>query len=269
MSSGPEFRTDLYRGTAEFYDAFRIAYPEAVLADLCARARVSGSGRLLDLACGTGQVTFGLASQFTEVWAVDQEPEAIDFARAKARALGTDNVRWIAGRAEDVDTDAQFELVTIGNAFHRLPRRVVAEAAVRQLVPLGHLALLWSNSPWDGQEPWQRVLADALEQWSQVAGTTGRVPAQLDEHLAAEPHTTVLEAAGFTVVGRFDFAAPYVWTVETLTGFMYSTSILSQPALGPHVQNFARDLRARLLEVESAGIFREQISFSYTLAAKP
>jgi hypothetical protein len=47
---------------------------------------------------------------------------------------------------------------------------------------------------------------------------------------------------------------------------MYSTSILSHQALGPNVEAFARDLRKRLLEVEPDGVFRETISFSYTLA---
>ena len=103
MASDPEFRTDLFRGTASFYDEFRLAYPEVLLDDLRMRAQTTGTGRLLDLACGTGQITFGLASYFAEVWAVDQEAEAVEFARAKALRLGVDNVRWIAGRAEDVE----------------------------------------------------------------------------------------------------------------------------------------------------------------------
>ena len=88
MSSGPEFRSDLYRGTARSYDEFRLPYPQPLLDDLLTHARATGAGRLLDLACGTGQITFGLASNFVEIWAVDQEPEAVDFARAQAFELG-------------------------------------------------------------------------------------------------------------------------------------------------------------------------------------
>ncbi len=269
MASGPEFRADLYRGTARFYDEFRPAYPQPLLDDLIVRARITGAGRLLDLACGTGQITFGLAANFVEIWAVDQEPEAVEFARAKARRDGVDNVRWIAGRAEDVEADGLFELVAIGNAIHRLQRRVIAESAMRWLVPGGHLALLWGNPPWNGSQQWQQVLADTMHRWTREAATTERVPANLDQHLAEEPDTTVLAAAGFTIVGAFDFAIPYEWSVEKLTGFMYSTSVLSQPALGRSVQAFERDVHARLLAVEPAGVFREEISFSYTLARRP
>jgi ubiquinone/menaquinone biosynthesis C-methylase UbiE len=268
MSSGPEFHPDLYRGTARFYDAFRLAYPQRLLDDLCARAGITGAGRLLDLACGTGQIAFPLAPTFSEVWAVDQEPDAVDFARQKATDVGVDNVRWIAGRAEDLDADGHFELVTIGNAFHRLQRRVVAESARRWLVPGGHLALLWSNPPWGGSQPWQYVLADIMRDWTQDAALSS-VPANLAQHLADEPHAAVLTAAGLSMVGDFEFVMPYAWSVEALTGFMYSTSILSQRALGHRAHAFERDLRMRLLDIEPEGTFAEEISFSYTLAQNP
>ena len=43
MSSDPEFRADLYRGTARFYDEFRVGYPEPLLDDLRVRAGISGN----------------------------------------------------------------------------------------------------------------------------------------------------------------------------------------------------------------------------------
>ena len=175
MSSGPEFRSDLYRGTARFYDEFRLPYPQPLLDDLLVRARTTGAGRLLDLACGTGQITFGLASNFVEIWAVDQEPEAVEFARAKALRHGVDNVRWIAGRAEDVDADGYFELVAIGNAFHRLQRRVIAESAMRWLVPVGTSrfsgATRLGTGAWHGNGCW-RTRCNVGRQ----AATTRRIP---------------------------------------------------------------------------------------------
>ena len=178
-----------------------------------------------------------------EVWAVDQEPETIEFARTKARARGVDNVRWIVGRAEDVDADSSFELVTIGNAFHRLQRRVIAASATRWLVPGGHVALLWSNSPSDGSRAWQRVTEDTMRDWTRIAATAARLPENLAQHLAEEPDAAVLAAAGLTIVGQFEFEMPHAWSLETLTGFMYSTSILSHQALGRNAEAFARDLR--------------------------
>lgn len=40
---------------------------------------------------------------------------------------GANNVRWSVGYAEDVDAEpASFELITAGNAFHRLDQPLVA-----------------------------------------------------------------------------------------------------------------------------------------------
>jgi SAM-dependent methyltransferase len=59
---GLEFRRDLFRGTAGYYDRFRAPYPQALIDDLAGRpgpgAGPGGAGRLLDLACGTGQLSF-------------------------------------------------------------------------------------------------------------------------------------------------------------------------------------------------------------------
>jgi ubiquinone/menaquinone biosynthesis C-methylase UbiE len=269
MSSDPEFRVDLYRGTASFYDRFRVPYPAELLADLLRRAHVSGSGRLFDVACGTGQLTFALCDHFAEVWAVDQEPETVAFARAKATRVDVRNIRWIAGRAEDVTADGSFELVTIGNAFHRLQRHVVAESAFRWLAPGGHIALVWSGVPWLGAADWHGVMADAMERWTRTADATDRVPSGLAEAWSDEPHTTVLARAGFTTVGHFEFLAPHEWSVESLVGFMYSTSFLSREALGTHREAFEEDMRERLLSLEPTGVFREEISFGYDLAERP
>jgi hypothetical protein len=56
MDNDIEFTSDLYRGTAAYYDRYRLPYPDAMIADLVERAAPSGRGRLLDLACGTGQL---------------------------------------------------------------------------------------------------------------------------------------------------------------------------------------------------------------------
>lgn len=110
------FRKDLYKGTAEYYDRFRPPYPSALLDDLRDRVPIDATSRIVDLACGTGQIAFALAPHVGEVCAIDQEPEFIDFARRKAQGLGITNIHWVAAAAEDVALEGAFELVAIGNA---------------------------------------------------------------------------------------------------------------------------------------------------------
>jgi trans-aconitate methyltransferase len=262
------FRPDLYRGTAVYYDRYRVPYPALMLDDLANRAELSGTGRLLDLACGTGQVTFGLCSRFSAVVAVDQEDETVAFARSKAGRLGAINVTWLTAAAEQVQEDEPFELVTVGNAFHRLERRRVAALIFDWLVPGGHVALLWSSTPWTGAMDWQRAMGDVARRWSHAAGATDRIPAGLDAAIAAEPNLAVLAAAGLDVVGTFDFPTLQTWTLDTLIGLMYSTSFLSRGALGDHADRFEHDLRDRLLAVNSDGVFHDEMTFTYQLAVR-
>ncbi len=266
VSGDPIFRDDLYRGTAADYDRFRRPYPPPLIEDLCRRASVSGRGRLLDLACGPGTVTFALHARFADVLAVDQEPEAIDFAARKAARLGAGNIRWTTGRAEDVDPDDSFELVTIGTAFHRLDRRRVADLASRWLRSGGHLALLWSGTPINGPEPWQQALAAIVVDWMQRVGADDRLPADLEEHLARHPHAAVLEEAAFVAVQRHEFSAIHDWSIADLIGLFYSTSLLSREVLADRSRAFEDDVRDRLQAIEPSGMFREHASFAYDLA---
>jgi len=269
VKSNPEFRPDLYRGTASFYDRFRLPYPVALIDDLCRRVSVHRAHRLLDIACGPGTVTFALSDRFAEVWAVDQEPETIDFAATKAAELGVSNVRWMAGRAEDVDPDEVFDLVTIGTAFHRLDRRRVADLAMRWLRPGGHLALLWSGTPLNGADPWQPAVSAVIVDWMRRVGAEDRVPADLGEHIAEHPHVTVLEDAGFAVSGRYEFAGIHHWTPDELIGLVYSTSLLSRAVLGDRRSEFEADFREQLSAIEPSGILEEHTSFAYDLASRP
>jgi SAM-dependent methyltransferase len=143
------FGPDLYRGTAEYYDRFRRPYPAELIDDLAVRTGADGTGRLLDLACGTGQVCFALRGRFAEVWAVDQEPDMISLVRQKAAALSAPpRFEFRTEAAEELAApDGSFDLVAMGNAFHRLQRDVVAALVLRWLRPGGHLALLWGRWP--------------------------------------------------------------------------------------------------------------------------
>jgi ubiquinone/menaquinone biosynthesis C-methylase UbiE len=268
MGSTPRFRSDLYQGTAAFYHRYRVPYPAQLVTDLVSRTALSGTGRLLDLACGPGRVTFALSEYFTDVVAVDQEAESVSYATAVAAERGTTHIHWQVGRAEDLDLPEKFELVTIGDAFHRLDRPRIADLASEWLQPGGHIALLWTSMPWQGTSPWQRATLEWVEHWMHLTGSIRNIPPDLARSLTRVPHLTVLTEAGFTVLGTYEFSAVTTWTLETLIGFAHSTSILSPAALGEHAEGFERDLHERLLTIHPNGRYEDLVSFAYDLAVK-
>ena len=224
MPDEVRFAADLFRGSAGYYDRYRRPYPEVMLADLIRRAEVSQRGRLLDLACGTGQLAFPLRRWFAEVWAVDAEPDMVELVRAKAAAAGgAGEVRAIVSSAEALRAEPDyFELAVIGNAFHRLDRDLTAGRVLGWLKPGGHLALCWSSQPWGGEADWQRALAALLDRWMAVLGAESRIPAGWDLARQRRPDLQVLSDTGFEV-------AQNIWTTSSTAFSLFSTLMGNAP----------------------------------------
>jgi len=264
------FAADLYRGTAGYYDRYRLPYPEAMLTDMVGRIEVPERGRLLDLACGTGQLAFALRRWFCEVWAVDQEPDMVEVVRAKAAAGGAGNVRPLVSSAESLDAEPEyFDLAVIGNAFHRLDRDLAAGRILGWLKPGGWLALCWSSGPSAGEEDWQRALAVMLDRWKAALGAESRVPADWDAPRKRRPDVQVLADAGFEVAGRREFSVEHRWSLPELAGYVRSTSLLPAAVLGDQAAAFDADLAARLGPHGNNGAFTQTVSFAYDLARRP
>ena len=265
----PEYPPDLFSGTAKFYARYRVPYPEKLLEDMCARAEVSERGRLLDLASGPGRLALPLSPRFSEVLAVDQEPEMVEVGQQEAARLGIDNVRWEICRAEELELPAaSIELITIGEAFHRLHQRTIAALALQWLEPGCRIATLGCYGVTKGQEPWQQILRDFLGSWTvkdakpRDAGSSGRYHGLVHDG-------QVLRQAGFLQVENHEFSYPYERTTDMIIGGLYSGSGNLKKRLGDESSAFEAELRDVLLSHDARGRFKEVMRFGYTLATNP
>jgi hypothetical protein len=178
------------------------------------------------------------------------------------------NIGWAEGTAEEVALDGPFDLVGIGNAFHRLDRDAVAQRLVSHLRPGGCIALLWSGTPWNGDVDWQPVYSEVIWRWQDDMGARERVPAGWQEAMDRDPHADVLRRSGLTYEGEREFTVRQRWTVESLVGFTYSTSFLSRAVLGDRAAAFEVELRERLLACRPDGRFDQDLTFAYELARR-
>ncbi len=255
-----------FLGTAEYYSRYRVPYPEELLNRLLRDAAVTGNGRLVDLGCGTGEIAVPLSRHFQEVLAVDVDPEMVRQARARARALGRDNIAWFVQRAEDFDAPPESaELVTVGSAFHWMDRPLVAQHSRRWLAPHRWLAILGSNSTWTGTAPWQAVARKVIQKWlgeQRRAGSgTFSTPVL--------PHEAIVAEAGFEEVREFKLSVPHTWTLDAFVGYLYSTSFASRAVLGSTVADFEADMRRALREHDPSDRYIEDILFYYILGRRP
>ena len=116
---------------------------KARVADLSA---AGSSTRALDLACGTGDIAFGLARRGAHVVGLDITHRMVQLARAKA---GAASVRFVTGDMMALPFgDGQFDLVTTGYGIRNVPEIQQAIAEMRRVLkPGGVLLSLDFNRP--------------------------------------------------------------------------------------------------------------------------
>lgn len=121
--------------------------------DFLERLDVAPGTRMLDVACGAGQISIPAARAGAHVVGIDIAPNLIDQAQARARAEGL-GARFDEGDAEMLPyEDASFDLVVslIGAMFAPVPERVAAEL-VRVCRPGGRIVMAnWTPQGHVGQ----------------------------------------------------------------------------------------------------------------------
>src|SRR5262245_37290039 len=81
----PGLTNDLFVGTAEYYERYRVAYPQKIFDWVINEHKLDGRGRLLDAGCGTGQVALPLSRWFDEIIAIDPEQQMLQIGARAAR----------------------------------------------------------------------------------------------------------------------------------------------------------------------------------------
>src|SRR5512139_1855570 len=127
--------------TAGDYDRFSRSM-EGSAREFYERLNIPPGCKLLDVACGSGQLALMAAKDGIEVTGVDIAGNLVERARTRAKAEGL-TARFEEGDAERLPfDDASFDVVTslIGAMFAPRPQ-LVAEELLRVCVPGGTIAM--------------------------------------------------------------------------------------------------------------------------------
>jgi SAM-dependent methyltransferase len=268
MDTPRNLRAGAFAGTAEAYLRYRPPYPKALLASLAAQAHLSGAAVLLDLACGPGRVTLDLAASFEHVHAIDLEAEMIAAGRREATRRGVRNVEWRVERAEEASIAAEsVDLITIGEAFHRLDQMEIIEKALNWLKPGGCIAILGTYSILSGGEAWKETVRAVARHWMTRAFPAGWADTRPGAAVGPGAFKRLLLGASFMDVGARCFVEPRDWTFDEILGYLRSTFVCSEGALGDLFSSFEAGLKDALRLAEGH-LFQEQLRCGFTIVRK-
>jgi SAM-dependent methyltransferase len=258
-----------FRGpVAEFYARFRRGYPEAVVAGLAAALDLDAGSRVLDVGCGTGQLTIPLATRVRAALGVDVEPDMLGFARRAALDAGAGNVSWLL--ASDAELGAvsawtgehAFDAATIGQALHWMDVPRLFRTLRRLLRPGGGVAVVTNGEPqWLLDTGWSRTLRSHLEAWLGKP-LTARCGTDRD---AQRAYREALADAGFERIEETAVEHREALPFDALVGSVYSAMTPETIPTGREREEFETRLRAAL----GAEPYPEDVRVSFLVGRSP
>jgi hypothetical protein len=156
--------------------------------------------------------------------------------------------------------------VTAGSAFHWMDRALVLDRCRALLSPGGGIALVGfvGGTFWGSDVPWERAVVEVIRRWLGLERRAGSGTFRPADH---PRHEEVLARSEYVDVQVGKISVPHVWEIDTLIGYLYSTSFCSPALLGANQAAFEDDLRQTLLDLHPSGRYEQMLVAQYILAS--
>jgi len=255
----------LFAGTAWYYARYRPGYPQAFFDDLARQFHLDGTGRLLDLGCGTGQLALPLARHVAEAIGVDPEPEMLTEAAGLAHAAQITNITWAQGSSENLPSQlGRFDLVTMGRSFHWMDRERILNTLDDMVDERGGVVIANDSCLVRPATIWQQAIYEFQYRFLPPDWQASS-PNLTSDH---EPHQEILARSAFGHVQYQTYEFARTWTIEQAIGYFYSTSLPLRRLLGYRRSEFEKAITDVLLAIDPEGRFTEPVTLEVLTATK-
>jgi ubiquinone/menaquinone biosynthesis C-methylase UbiE len=123
------------------YDRHRPTYPDELVDQACRVAGIGNGDQVLEIGCGSGQLTCSLVARGLNVTALEPGERLMALARQNLQSAGA--VQFVNAQFEDALLPReQFRAVFSASAFHWVDPEVSWQKAADVLIPGGTLALI-------------------------------------------------------------------------------------------------------------------------------
>ena len=131
----------VFNDVAAEYDRRRPAYPDVLIDEACRVASIAEGDRVLEIGCGTGQLTRSLLVRGLRVTALEPGIQLIRLAEERVGDLG--DVEFVHARLEDAQlSQARYTAVFSASAVHWVDPDLGWRTIAAALAPRGTLALM-------------------------------------------------------------------------------------------------------------------------------
>ena len=252
----------LFGSAAAYYARYRPGYPQGLVDALAASRGLDGTQRVLDIGCGTGQITIPLAHHARAVVAIDPVAEMLAGGRQAAEAAGVGNITWLRGDSRQIAALAGLgiDLAMFAASFHWTDRAAVLAALDGVLAPQGAVVIINDVLAESEQPDWEHAIARIRARHlgdRELAGT------------GIYSHRDALARSAFCVVNTLTWSWSRQLTVEEVAGLQLSYSFSTPAVLGDKVMAFSRDVRAAVLDLHPEGVVTEPFRVEVLIAARP
>jgi len=259
----PHRRRESFDSVATLYDRYRPGYPSAVLADVFASANIGAGSRVLEIGCGTGQLSVPLAEHGMELVAIELGPSLAAIARLNLSGFSNARVETASFEEWPVPPEA-FDAVVCATAFHWLDPDVRFAKSAQALRAGGALAIVHTHQVSGGTEGFSPDSQKYYVKWGLSNDPFFEPTAPAD---APTMYAELDHRSEFVCVQRHRFEAPVRFTSESYVGLLGTDSLIL--ALDETSRNgFLADI-AQLIESGYGGELSRHYLYEVVVACTP
>jgi len=204
--------------------------------------------KILDVACGTGNVILQLASKFKDAnfLGVDIAQAMLDVAVTKSHALGLNNTAFDCRDIEQLDMNVKFDLITCSYAMFFLPNPVDTLKLLVALLEVGG-ELIFTTFTDEAFSPSSQILIEELQNYG-IALEDKDAP-DWKQLTSKEQILQLCEKAGVKAESievrdiRYPMNVTQWWELKMSTGYRGMINELSDVAFDTVKQNYFKKMQ--------------------------
>ncbi len=258
--------SEIFSGTYEYYMKYRPGIPKKVINKIIKAFKVTREDRILDIGCGTGQVALVMDGKCREMICIDSASGMLKEAK-KALKKPKSKITWLNYSSDELGklkNKGLFKVATMCRAFHWVNQDQVLEDLNDMIEQNGGVAIFGDGSFWTGKEEWQLTVKKVVQKYLGEERRAGKKKFKQ----STETWEEIISRSAFSHIYQQKVKVKRNWDVESIIGWLFSSSFASPDHFGKHIQSFKDEIKHELLMLNPKGVFTENAVFSIILASR-